>query len=86
MIEIKELIEAFNEMITRLDDGVKTLDRFNSDLSHEINTPLTVIKGELELCLKQKRDENFYKEAISKALQQTNQIRQLTNSLLNVFW
>lgn len=82
--EIKELIEAFNEMITRLDDGVKTLDRFNSDLSHEINTPLTIIKGELELCLKQKRDEKFYKEAISKALQQTNQIKQLTNSLLTL--
>jgi len=82
--EIKELVEAFNEMITRLDDGVKTLDRFNSDLSHEINTPLTIIKGELELCLKQKRDEKFYKEAISKALQQTNQIRQLTNSLLTL--
>jgi len=82
--EIKELIEAFNEMITRLDDGVKTLDRFNSDLSHEINTPLTVIKGELELCLKQKRDEKFYKKAISKALQQTNQIKQLTNSLLTL--
>lgn len=57
--EIKELIDSFNSMISRLKDGVDNLDRFNNNVSHELKTPLTVIQGELEVALRKDRDSNY---------------------------
>jgi len=60
--EIKELAQTFNNMIDRLKEGVQTIERFNSDVSHELKTPLTVINGQIELALKKDRDISYYKQ------------------------
>jgi len=80
--EIRELSEAFNKMIYRIQDGVRTMDRFNSDLSHELKTPLTVIKGELELSLRKQRKPEYYIKSITTALEEINQIEKLIEELL----
>ena len=80
--EIKELIESFNEMIIRLRDGTKVLDRFNSDISHELKTPLTVIQGELELSLRKERGCEYYKNSITTSLKQVMEIKNLIDALL----
>ena len=80
--EIRELTNSFNEMIMRLKDGVDTLERFNVNVSHELKTPLTVIKGELELALRKRRDFEYYEQSIVSALKQVENIQQLTDSLL----
>jgi len=80
--EIKELINSFNEMISRLKYGVETLDRFNSDISHELKTPLTIIQGELELALRKQRDKEYYQKSINIALKQSQNIQEIINSLL----
>jgi len=80
--EIRELTNSFNEMIMRLKDGVDTLERFNVDVSHELKTPLTVIKGELELALRKRRDFEYYEQSIVSALKQVKNIQELTDSLL----
>ncbi len=80
--EIKELIESFNEMITRLKDGVDKLDRFNSDVSHELRTPLTIIKGELEVTLRKPRESHEYIKSINTALAQTTEMEKLVDALL----
>ena len=80
--EIKELINSFNEMISRLKYGVETLDRLNSDISHELKTPLTIIQGELELALRKQRDKEYYQKSINIALKQSQNIQEIINSLL----
>ncbi len=47
-------------MIKKLKDGVDDLDRFNADVSHELKTPLTVIKGEIEVTLRKLREPDTY--------------------------
>ena len=47
--EIIELINAFNSMIKRIQDGIKQLEQFNSDIAHELRTPISVIKTKLQL-------------------------------------
>ena len=49
--EIKELVESFNHMIGRLGNSFAYINDFNSSISHEMKTPLAIIKGELELAL-----------------------------------
>jgi len=80
--ELKELIVAFNEMISRLKEGIESIDRFNSDVSHELKTPLTVIKGEAEFSLKKTRSTTEYKQSITTILEQTNDMEKLVKDLL----
>jgi signal transduction histidine kinase len=47
--EIADLARTFNEMLDRLEAAFSTQRRFLDDASHELRTPITVIRGHLEL-------------------------------------
>ena len=47
--EIEELVTTFNFMLDKLDDSFSKIQRFSNDVSHELKTPLTIIRGEIEL-------------------------------------
>ncbi len=59
--------------------------RFTSDASHELKTPLSVMKSELELAL---RDPGMkkadYKEVVSSSLEEVNKLTELTHALLQM--
>jgi signal transduction histidine kinase len=80
--EIKELVDSFNNMIKRLNDEVSHLDQFNSDVSHELKTPLTVIKGEIELALDKARDSEYYKQSLKTIQQESNTIHTIVDNIL----
>ena len=80
--EIRGLVEAFNSMIIRLKEGVENLNRFNSDVSHELKTPLTVIKGEIEITLRKLREPNEYVESIHTIAYEAEQIEHIVENLL----
>ncbi|GAA4341894.1 HAMP domain-containing sensor histidine kinase [Mucilaginibacter gynuensis] len=54
--EIAELTQTFNDMLNRLETAFETQNNFVSNASHELRTPLAIIKGEVEIALKN-RDE-----------------------------
>lgn len=80
--EIKELINSFNAMIERLKIGVDALDRFNSDVSHELKTPLTVILGEIEVTLRKTRETHEYEKSMRTIYYETSQIQKIVENLL----
>ena len=80
--EIKGLVISFNSMIERLKDGVEKLDRFNNDVSHELKTPLTIIKGEVEITLRKIREPQEYQKSMQTILSQSEQIESIINQLL----
>jgi two-component system, OmpR family, sensor kinase len=47
--EVRVLAEAFNNMLDRLTDELKGQREFVADASHELRTPITVIRGQLEV-------------------------------------
>jgi len=47
--EIGQLIQAFNQTLSRLENLFNTQRRFVADVGHELRTPLTVIKGNVNL-------------------------------------
>ena len=47
--EIAELGRTFNAMLDRLDDGFASQRRFIDDAGHELRTPITIIRGNLEV-------------------------------------
>jgi heavy metal sensor kinase len=46
--EIASLTVALNQMIARLDESFQNNNRFTADASHDLRTPLTILRGELE--------------------------------------
>lgn len=48
--EIDRLGASFNSMLDRVQDGIEEQRRFLSDAGHELKTPLTIIRGNLEVC------------------------------------
>jgi signal transduction histidine kinase len=80
--EIKELVDSFNNMIKRLHNEVSHLDQFNSDVSHELKTPLTVIKGEIELTLNKTRDVQYYEKSLTTIQQEANAIQTIVDNIL----
>lgn len=53
--EVGQLIFAFNETLSRLDQILQSQKQLVTDISHELRTPLTVIKGEVGLMKKYKQ-------------------------------
>ncbi len=49
--EFKELIAAYNTMLTRLDASFQQANRFSADAAHELKTPLTILQGRIEQAL-----------------------------------
>jgi signal transduction histidine kinase len=47
--ELRALADAFNHMLDRLEDAFARQRRFVSDASHELRSPLTAIRGQLEV-------------------------------------
>jgi two-component system, OmpR family, sensor kinase len=47
--EIADLGRSFNAMLDRLEEAFETQRRFVDDAGHELRTPITVIRGNLEL-------------------------------------
>lgn len=80
--EIKELVDSFNLMIGRLKSGVQLLEQFNCDVSHELKTPLTVIKGEIEITLNKPRTQEYYEKTLQTIENETNQIQSIVDNLL----
>ncbi len=80
--EIRELVNSFNQMILRLKDGVDKLDRFNSDVSHELKTPITAIKGEVEIALRKCRDSQYYEKSLKTIFYETSQMQEIVEGLL----
>jgi len=80
--EIYDLVQAFNKMVIRLRDGVEMIERFNSDVSHELKTPLTVLKGELEIALRKERSCDYYKNTIQIALREVNYLIEMVKEML----
>jgi len=80
--ELSYLVDAFNEMISRLDDSFRYIDEFSSNVAHELKTPLTIISGESELALMQERDIEEYKRVIAVNFREAGQLLKIVEDLL----
>lgn len=89
--EIGQLILTFNQMISRLEKGYNKIYSFAANVAHELRTPLTIISGELELALRDSKDEetrkwleNIYEETLflKKMIQRLLLLSRLENQLI----
>lgn len=80
--EINQLIIEVNNLLERLEESFERITQFSSDASHELKTPLTIIRGEIEIALRKDRTIEEYKEALNSSLNEITIIEQTINDLL----
>lgn len=81
--ELKELSETFNEMMDRIEGGYKIQQQFVSDASHELRTPIAVIKGYVNMLDRWgKNDKAVLEESIEAIKNETDNMQDLIEKLL----
>ena len=81
--EITRLANVFNEMIERLDRAFETERRFTSDASHELRTPMAVIRAETEYILEKDRTNEEYREGFDVIKRQEARMSSLIEDMLD---
>ncbi|MCU1235829.1 MAG: integral rane sensor signal transduction histidine kinase [Candidatus Solibacter sp.] len=82
--EVAVLATSFNELLSRLDQSFDSMRRFVADASHELRTPISVIRGEADVALSQERGSAEYRESLGIVLDESRRLSRLVDDLLNL--
>jgi len=82
--ELRELAQAYNGMLGRLQRAVEALRRFTADASHELRTPLTAIRGTAEVALARPRSPEELRDTMGEILEETRSMLALVEDLLTL--
>lgn len=79
--EISALNKTFNKMLDRLEASFVMQKNFVSNASHEFRTPVTAIKGQIDVLLMQERTKEEYIDTLRSVSDDINNFMQLMQSL-----
>jgi signal transduction histidine kinase len=80
--EIGRLVQVLNATFERLERSFAQATRFSSDASHELNTPLTIMRGEIESALKTQVNNPEIESLLGGLLDQTERLSASAEKLL----
>jgi heavy metal sensor kinase len=82
--EFQSLAQAFNTMMDRIQRVVEGQRRFVADAAHEIQTPLTALKGNLEVAFRKTRNATEYRDILISNLGAVERLINLCRSLVTL--
>jgi heavy metal sensor kinase len=82
--ELTRLAETLNEMMSRLERSFAALRRFTADASHELKTPLTVLRSGVERALRTEGLPRDTLATLEETLQEVNRMTELVDALLTL--
>jgi heavy metal sensor kinase len=82
--EIGRLATTFNQMIGRLEQAFERERRFTADASHELKTPLAILRGDIEVALRRERAPEEYQRVLRSSLEEIQRLTKLTDDLLTL--
>jgi heavy metal sensor kinase len=80
--ELRRLTEQVNAMLDRIEASVKRITQFTADASHDLRTPLALIRTSAELALRRPRSDSEYREALARILATSEETGELIEQLL----
>ncbi|HXV33656.1 MAG TPA: HAMP domain-containing sensor histidine kinase [Gaiellaceae bacterium] len=79
--EIGVLAQTFNEMLARLETAFDTQQRFVNDAGHELRTPITIVRGHLELLDDDPADR---RATLALVMDELDRMARIVNDLLTL--
>ena len=80
--EIGRLVDTLNAMLDRLERGFEGQRRFTADASHELRSPLSRLRTELEIALRRPREASEYVDTLHSCLEEVERLTVLVDELL----
>jgi len=82
--EIGRLARVLNDMLDRLYMMIESHQRFAADASHELRSPLTALRGQLEVALRRARTAEEYRAVLASCLEEVAMLSRLAENLLEL--
>jgi hypothetical protein len=82
--EIDRLSETFNLMLARLQQLIGNMTEMVDNIAHDLRSPLTRMRGKLEVALLRHRSPEEYREALEGSLEDIDQLVGLISTVLNI--
>lgn len=82
--ELGYLAGTFNGLLERLDRSFEQQRRFMADASHELRSPVAIIRGEAEVALSQPRPPEEYRVSLAIALDEARRLSQIVDDLFTL--
>jgi two-component system heavy metal sensor histidine kinase CusS len=80
--EIRRLAVTFNDMLARLEGAVEEMARLTGEASHELRTPVALIRATAEVALSRERSTADYRQALVDVLEHAERMTDLVGDLL----
>jgi heavy metal sensor kinase len=80
--EIERLSHAWNDVLERLEHSVIRIGQFTADASHELRSPIAVIRATAELALRRERTSEDYRRSLAEIQSEAERMTDLAESLL----
>ena len=76
------LVRNINALLNRLEKSFGLMRRFATNASHELRTPVTIIRGEGEILLRKPRDAGEYQRGVQVMVTQAENLQRIIRRLL----
>jgi signal transduction histidine kinase len=80
--ELARLAQTWNEVLAQLELAVGGLTRFTADASHELKTPIAIVRATVDIALRRDRTTAEYRKALKRIEHETEFMTQLIDQLL----
>ena len=75
---------SLNHLLDQVEEAMERQRRFVGSITHDIRTPLTIIRGDTEVALMQERTARSYREVLESNLEEVERIGKLVEDLLTL--
>jgi heavy metal sensor kinase len=82
--ELQRLSDTLNGMLSRIESAFLRITQFTADASHELRTPISLIRTEAEIALRKSRSDGEYREALRHILLESERTSGLVEQLLTL--
>jgi heavy metal sensor kinase len=82
--ELERLSLSLNHMIARLEDAFQQNRRFIADASHELRTPMTIMRGELESIVEQAQPAPEVQRTAASILEEVERLTRIVEGLFAI--
>ena len=83
--ELGRMAKTFNDLLARLNRSFEHQKRFMADASHELRTPVSIVRGEAEVSLlKKDRDASEYRETIAIMQKEAERMSRIIEDLFTL--
>ena len=80
--ELRHLSLTVNDLLDRLQELILREQTFAADAAHELRTPLAVVRGTLEVLIRQPREPEHYESRLKYCIAEINRMSGLVDQLL----